>query len=49
MLNKYFPKRSNRNSHFNNFTQFLGVSAFDEEGFSYKMPDHVYVEESRDW
>ncbi len=49
LVEKVFSKRSNLNSHFDNFTQFLGVSAFDEEGISYKMPDHVYVEESRDW
>ncbi len=49
LLNKFFPNRPNPNSHFNNFTQFLGVSAFDEAGISYRLPDHVYDERSRGW
>lgn len=49
LLNKLFPRRSTSNSNFNSFTQFLGVSAFDEAGIGYRMPDHVYSEHSRGW
>ena len=49
LMNKLFPNRPNPDSHFNSFTQFLGVSAFDDAGISYRMPDHVYAEQSRDW
>ena len=34
---------------FNAFTSLLEVSAFDEAGISYKLPDHVYAEESTFW
>jgi hypothetical protein len=49
LMKKLYPNRPDPNSHFNSFTQFLDVSVFDEAGISYKMPDHVYAEESRDW
>ena len=49
ILSKLFPNRQNPDSNFNNFSSFLGVSAFDEAGISYRMPDHVYSEESRRW
>ena len=48
-MNKRFPKRSNPDSPFNNFTQILGVSAFDEPGISFRLPDHGYSEELRGW
>ena len=35
-----------RNSNFANFTSLLEASAFDEEGISYRMPDHAHAEES---
>ena len=35
-----------RNRNFANFTSLLEASAFDEAGISYRMPDHVYAEES---
>ncbi|MDE2900045.1 MAG: oxygenase MpaB family protein [Chloroflexota bacterium] len=49
LLNKLFPGRPASNSNFNSFSQFLGVSAFDDAGISYRMPDHVYAERSRGW
>lgn len=48
-MSKLFPNRQNPNSDFSNFDTFLGVSAFDDEGITYKMPDHVYAEQSRKW
>ena len=47
LLDGLFPNRPNPNSHFNNLTQFPGVFAFGDAGISYKMPDHVYDEQSR--
>ncbi len=38
-----------RTQSFNEFTALLEVSAFDEEGISYKLPDHVYDEEGGEW
>ena len=32
-----------------NFTQLLQISVYDEEGVSYKMPDHVYTSKSSPW
>ncbi len=32
-----------------NFTQLLKISVYDEEGVSYKMPDHVYTSKSSPW
>ena len=49
LMNRLFPNRPNPESNFNNFTQLLGVSAFDEANISYRMPDHVYNEKSRSW
>ena len=45
LMKKFVPKRSKPNSNFNNFTQFLGVSAFDEAGISYRLRDNVCSEE----
>ena len=45
---KVFPKRV-QNSNFANFTSMLDASMFDEEGITYRMPDHVYAEESSRW
>lgn len=33
----------------NNFTQILQISAYDDHGISYKMPDHVHAVQSIDW
>ena len=49
LMNKLFPNRPNPDSDFNNFTQLIGVSAVDEASISYRMPDHVYNEQSRSW
>ena len=38
-----------RQANYTNLTSLLEVSVFDEAGISYKMPDHVYAEESRRW
>ena len=46
-LGKYLPKSANSN--FSNFTSLLQASAFDEAGISYRLPDHVYAEESSEW
>ena len=32
-----------------NFTQLLQISVYDDEGLSYKMPDHVYASKSNKW
>ena len=32
-----------------NFTQLLQISVYDDEGLSYKMPDHVYASKSTKW
>ena len=46
-LGKYLPKSANSN--FSSFTSLLQASAFDEAGISYRLPDHVYAEESSEW
>ncbi len=33
----------------NNFTQLLQISAYDEGGISYKIPDHVHAEKQSPW
>ena len=33
----------------NNFTQLLQISVYDDEGLSYRMPDHVHTAKSLDW
>ena len=32
-----------------NFSQLLQISVYDEEGLTYKMPDHVHTSKSSDW
>ncbi len=32
-----------------NFTQLLQISVYDDEGLSYRMPDHVHTAKSRRW
>ena len=38
-----------RNNNFSNFTSILDASLFEDEGISYRLPDHVYSEESSKW
>ena len=38
-----------RKSQFNAFNTLLEVSALDEIGITYDLPDHVYAEKSRKW
>ena len=45
-INLVNPTRAKYN---NNLTTILGISAFDEEGISYRLPDHQYAEESSEW
>ena len=46
LMNRLFKSR-NRNN--NKMAALLDASAFDEGGITYRMPDHVYAEESREW
>lgn len=46
LLNKINPKRTQLR---NNMTTILDVSMFDRHGISYKLPDHIYAEKSRQW
>ena len=48
VMNKLFPKHV-RNNNFTNFTSILEASVFDQEGIPYRMPAHVYAEESGKW
>ena len=47
-LARLIPKRSRR-TNYANFTSMLDASMYDEEGIQYRMPDHVYSEESSSW
>ena len=48
LVRKLLPRVA-RQSNFTAFTDLLKVSAFDEAGISYMLPDHVYAEESSFW
>ncbi len=48
MMNRLFQKR-NRDNNFSQFTSLLEASAFDENGISYRLPDDLYAEKSRQW
>ena len=48
MVEKIFPGRA-QNNNFTRFTSLLEASVFDEAGISYRLPDHVYAEESSKW
>ena len=48
MMSKLLPGVA-RKSNYANFTTLLSGSRYDEEGITYKLPDHVYAEESSDW
>ena len=41
--------RSNQRVRADNFTQLLQISVYDDEGLSYKMPDHVHNSKSSPW
>lgn len=43
-MGDHFPKFFNNS--YTHFSELLGVSAYDEEGISYRIPDNVYAEES---
>ena len=47
-MNRIFPKHSQGGT-LANFTSLLEVAVFDSVGISYKLPDHVYAEESSEW
>ena len=48
LMDSLFPKRASRSS-FNRFSGLLETSVFDEGGISYRLPDHVYAEQSSRW
>ena len=45
-MNRLFKSRNQKS---NKMAALLDASAFDEGGITYKMPDHVYAEESHEW
>lgn len=47
-LDKAFPARRKRKT-FQRFGVLLESSTFDEDKISYRLPDHVYAEESSEW
>lgn len=47
-VRKYLSKVA-KQTNFTAFTSLLEVSAFDEAGISYRLPDHVYAEQSSFW
>lgn len=46
IMGKLNPRSSRENA---NLTTILDVSMFDREGISYRLPDHVYAEQSSKW
>ncbi len=48
MLDRVFRGRA-QGSNFSRFTSLLEASMFDEYGVSYRLPDHLYAEESGRW
>ena len=48
LMRRLFPNRA-RDSDFANFSALFDVSNYDEEGISYRLPTHVYAEESKRW
>ena len=46
MRNRLNPDRARDNS---DLMTILDVSMFDKEGISYKLPDHIYAEQSSKW
>ena len=48
MLEKVIPGRA-RHNQFDRFAHLLESSLYDDAGISYRLPDHVYSEESSKW
>ncbi len=48
LLKRLFPRFARKNN-FTNFSTLLSGSRFDDEGITYRMPDHVYAEHSSSW
>lgn len=48
LVGKLFPGLARQNN-YTNFTGLMEVSEFDEEGISYRLPDHVHAERSTPW
>ena len=48
IMNRYLPRLATVND-LERFSGMLGVSVYDEAGISYRLPDHVYSEESSKW
>ena len=48
VLGKLFRGRA-RGDNYTRFTSLLHASAYDDTGISYRLPDHVYSEESKKW
>ena len=48
LLHKFFPDYAPINN-FTNFTNILQASTFDDAGITYRLPDHVYAEESSEY
>ncbi|MYB23607.1 MAG: DUF2236 domain-containing protein [Acidimicrobiia bacterium] len=48
LLKRCLPKYERRNN-FTIFTTLLSGSRYDDEGITYRMPDHVYAERSQNW
>ncbi len=48
LMTALFPNRAHE-SDFANFTALFDISNYDEEGISYRLPTHVYAEESDRW
>ena len=48
LVSKLFPGVA-RSNNYTNFTGLMDVSEFDEEGISYRLPDHVHAERSTPW
>ncbi|MDE2803330.1 MAG: oxygenase MpaB family protein [Chloroflexota bacterium] len=46
LMNRLFKSRARKN---NKLSQMLDVSMVDDEGLSYRLPDHVHAEESHRW
>ena len=48
LLKRWFPKYE-RHNNFTSFTTLLSGSRYDDDGITYRMPDHVYAERSSNW
>ena len=48
ILGKLFRGRA-RSDNYTRFTSLLHASAYDDTGISYRLPSHVYSEESKNW